>query len=123
MTANIGKGRILRVCDLCGGVDDHPRQILAGTDGQSIISRPSEDIINRVLDTAPEADRARLLADLMDESSVTVHYDCCAATDCTHDVCHQVVAAASGKTGKALHALLTGSADPIEYRDDMVKGE
>jgi hypothetical protein len=38
-------------------------------------------------------------------------------------VCHQVVAAAGGKTGKALHAMLTGTADPIEYRDDLVKGE
>jgi hypothetical protein len=123
MTANIGKGRILRVCDLCGGVDDHPRQILAGTDGEAIVARPTEEVINRVLDTAPEGDRARLLAELMDKTSATVHYDCCAESGCTHDVCHQVVAAANGKTGKALHAMLTGTADPIEYRDDVVKGE
>lgn len=123
MTANIGKGRILRVCDECGQVDDHPRQILAGTDGQAIAERPSEELINRVLDTAPEADRARLLAELMDETSRTLHYDCCAASGCTHAVCHQVVAVVKGKTGKALHTLLTGTTDPIEYRDDVVRGE
>jgi hypothetical protein len=123
MTANIGKGRILRVCELCGGVDDHPRQILAGTDAAKIAPRPSEEIIGRVLENAPTSDRARLMADLMDETSATPHYDCCAASGCTHDVCHQVVAAAGGKTGKALHAMLTGTADPIEYRDDLVKGE
>ena len=123
MTANIGKGRMLRACDYCGGVDDHPRNIIAGTDGQDVAPAPTEDIINAVLDAAPIGDRARLLADLMDTTSLTPHYDCCAARGCAHEVCHQIVAAADGKTGKALHAMLTGASDPVEYRDDIVKGE
>jgi hypothetical protein len=123
MTANIGKGRLLRVCDACGGVDDHPRQILAGTSGEAVSPPPAEEVISRVLETAPEGQRARLIAELMDKASRTLHYDCCLASGCDHEVCRQVAAVAGGQTGKALLAVLTGENDLIEYRDDMVKGE
>ena len=122
MTANIGKGRILRVCDLCGGVDDHPRNMLVGSAEQDPFPRPSEDIMNAVLKNAPVAERGRLLSELLDQTTSDRHYDCCAASGCSHEACRQIVAAAGGKTGKALHAMLTGS-DPVEYTAETVKGE
>lgn len=80
---NIGGGRPLRVCDLCGGVDDHPRHTIVGTvAGVDLIPAPSDDIINRVLDQAPPADRARLMRDLTDTSSTERHLDCCRTAGC-----------------------------------------
>lgn len=121
--ANIGNGRVLRACDICGQVDDHPRLLLAGTAGGETYPRPSEDIINKVIDAAPEAERGRILGALLDTTSMEPHYDCYVASGGDSEVARQVVAAADGKTGKALHTLLTGGKDPIEYRDDLVKGE
>lgn len=87
MSSNIGGGRPLRVCDLCGLVDDHPRHTIVGTVPKAaIIAAPSDDIINRVLDLAPPADRARLLRDLTDTTSTERHLDCCTAAGCPEPV-------------------------------------
>lgn len=122
MAARISKDRLLRVCDECGGVDDHPRLVIAGTDALDS-PRPSEDVINAVLESAPVEERGRLLADLMDRESVTLHHDCAALSGRGGDVSAQIAAAADGKTGKAVFALVTGANDPVEYRDDVVRGE
>jgi hypothetical protein len=80
---NIGGGRALRVCDLCGGVDDHPRHSIAGTiPGLSVYPAPSDVVVNRVLDLAPVAERARLLRDLQDTSTTDRHLDCCREAGC-----------------------------------------
>jgi hypothetical protein len=118
--ANIGNGRVLRVCDLCGGVDDHPRHVIAGT-VEDAFERPGDDIVNLVLDNAPADDRARLLRELTDTSSSDRHLDCCAAEGCPTGTCGQLAAGASGKTGKAMLNHLT-SAD-VPQRPDVVKGE
>jgi hypothetical protein len=89
--SNIGGDRPLRVCDLCGGVDDHPRHSLAGTvPGQAAWPAPSEDVVNQVLEAAPA--------------------DCCAAAGCPADGesnCAYRIAGAEGKTGRALLNHLT----------------
>lgn len=79
--ATTSEDRPLRVCDLCGGVDDHPRHVIAGSTS-GIFTRPSDEIINRVLTTAPEEDRARLLGDLTDTGSSDRHLDCCRDAGC-----------------------------------------
>jgi hypothetical protein len=33
MSENIGDGRPIRLCDVCGGMDDHPRHMVASPDG------------------------------------------------------------------------------------------
>ena len=92
---NIGGDRILKVCDLCGGVDDHPRHIGAqGGPGDAVAPAPTEQIINKVLDAAPAADRARLLLSLQDTSSTEHHYDCGAQSGC--QVCQAIAAGAPG---------------------------
>ncbi len=93
--SKIGGGRLLRVCDLCGGVDDGPRHVIVGAaPGTEIFGPPSEDVINRVLELAPPADRGRLLASLMDRSAVEYHMDCCREAGCPDGTCDRVTAGA-----------------------------
>lgn len=119
MAANIGQGRVLRVCDLCGGVDDHPRHVLAGNDEGSF-PQPLEAILNRVMDAAPAADRARLVRDLVDTTSSDRHLDCCAADGCPTGTCGPQVAGAPGVGAQMLDHLVN-LADPFADRDDVVK--
>jgi hypothetical protein len=131
--ANIGTGRLVRVCDLCGGVDDHPRHVIAGTLGKNLATgessgtptdvfpAPSEDIVQAVLDAAPAADRARLIRDLMDTSSSDRHIDCCAAAGCPDSTCTVLASGSRGKTGKAMLSHLEKAGDAFEDRPDVVR--
>lgn len=121
MSSNIGGDRPLRVCDLCGGVDDHPRHSFAGTipDAQ-LVAPPTQDVVDRVLDAAPPDRRAELLAALFDQATTDRHLDCCAAAGCPlagHPdpdqralACGNRIAGAEGKTGRALLNHLTKEA-------------
>jgi hypothetical protein len=120
-TKNIGGGRALRVCDLCGGVDDHPRHVLAGGD-TGMFDRPTDDIMNRVIDTAPPEERGRLLRELLDTGTTDRHLDCCAEAGCPTGTCGPQIADAPG-TGKRMLDHLTSLADPFAGRSDVVKGE
>jgi hypothetical protein len=131
--ANIGNGRLVRVCDLCGGVDDHPRHVIAGTipkniaSGESGLSAegpfpgPSDDIMAKVIAAAPEADRVRLLRDLMDTTSSDRHLDCCADAGCPDGTCDRQVSDAPGTGRKMLEHLATVE-DRFADRDDVVRG-
>ena len=109
MIETIGGGRALRVCDLCGGVDDHPRHTFAGTD--TGVYAPSVDVLAKVAREAPEADVHRLIADLLDTSSREHHLDCCAAAGCPTGTCGEVMHAARGKRGAALLKHITNAKD------------
>lgn len=118
--ANIGNGRVVRVCDLCGGVDDHPRHVIAGT-VEGAMPAPNDEILSRVIAAAPEADRARLVRELMDTSSSDRHLDCCAAAGCPNGLCGPQVADAPG-TGTAMLEHLTSIEDRFVDRSDVVTG-
>lgn len=120
MAANIGGGRALRVCDLCGGVDDHPRHVIAGS-VEDTFERPSDDIVNKVLDASPADDRARLLRELTDTGSSDRHLDCCAEAGCPTDTCGPQIAGAPG-TGRKMLDHIMGSGDLFADRPDVVKG-
>jgi hypothetical protein len=79
--ANVGNGHLLRVCDLCGAVDDHPRHVLAGG-ARDIFPPPTADIVRAVIAAAPADEQDRLLADLLDTSSSDRHLDCCREAGC-----------------------------------------
>ena len=110
---NIGDGRPLRVCDLCGGVDDHPRHVIAGAaTGQGVVGAPSDEIVNRMLSAVHEGDRVRLLRELMDASTSDRHLDCCREAGCPLPAddpanCASRTAGAESKRGKQLLAHLT----------------
>jgi len=119
--SNIGGDRPLRVCDLCGQVDDHPRHGLVGSvPGQAIMAAPAEDIVNKVLDAAPADQRARLMRELTDTSTSDRHLDCCAAAGCPMvsspieseraQSCPEKLKGADGVTGKKLLAHLESRA-------------
>jgi hypothetical protein len=79
-------GRPLRVCDLCGGVDDHPRHSFGGPQTNMFRSPPKE-IVDRVLDNAPDDARHELLSALFDTSTVDLHKDCCRDAGCPTGDC------------------------------------
>ncbi len=119
---DIGDGRALRVCDLCGGVDDHPRHVLAGKD-EDTYPKPGEDILNRVLDAAPKEHRARLVADLMDTSSSDRHLDCCALAGCPTDTCGPQVKDAPGTGLAMLEHVMSLDETVFAGRDDVVRAD
>src|SRR5437016_1991231 len=101
MAENIGEGRPLRVCDLCGGVDDHPRHVVAGAI-RDTFPRVSDDIVDRVLANAPDEHKGRLLRDLLDTASSDRHLDCCREAGCPDGSCGVVTAGAEHLTGADL---------------------
>jgi hypothetical protein len=114
---NIG-GRPLQVCDLCGGVDDHPRHHLAG--GQAdVYDVPSGSLVAKVAQAAPEADRDRLVAELLDTGTSSRHMDCCRAAGCPDGKCDRVTAGLEDKRGKQLlDGLELLAQDPTTVTED-----
>jgi hypothetical protein len=105
-TKNIGDGRALRVCDLCGQVDDHPRHVIAGGDS-GVFDAPSEEVMNAVIDSAPSEERGRLLKELLDTGSSDRHMDCCREAGCPTGTCDEQTAGAEDKRGADLLKHLT----------------
>jgi len=121
--ANIGGDRALKVCDVCGGVDDHPRHEFAGAlPGQPIAPPVSEEAVRRVNELAPEGERSRLLRDLYDQTTVQRHYDCCRAVGCPVGVCDVITRGAEDKRGSALekHLAKARGSTVFDDRDDIV---
>ena len=112
--ADIGGGRPLRVCDLCGAVDDHPRHVMAGeADGTF---RPSDGALDRVLAEAPDEQRGELVRALLDTTSSDRHLDCCREAGCPNGSCDLVTEGAEDKTGADLLDHLVESAEAIQAR-------
>lgn len=98
--ADIGDGRPLRVCDLCGQVDDHPRHVIAGNVGGAFA--PSDGALDNVLAEAPEDQRRELVRALLDTTSSDRHLDCCRDAGCPDGSCDRVTEGAEGLTGADL---------------------
>jgi hypothetical protein len=65
--------RAQRICDVCGGFDDHPRHAQWAPGAPQAV--PSRDVAQKVLDGAgdgPHAEKARLLFGLLDYDDNTV---------------------------------------------------
>jgi hypothetical protein len=86
MTENIGGDRLLRVCDLCGGVDDHPRHVIAGA-MRDVFPRVADEILGEVMANAPDEHRGRLVRELLDTASSDRHRDCCREAGCPTGEC------------------------------------
>lgn len=83
--------RPLRYCDICGGIDDHPRHVIAVPSG----GRPSPEFLATV---APGPVLAA--AELASDTVLCRHMDCCAEVGC--EVCAATEAAAGGVRGQVL---------------------
>lgn len=94
-------GRLMRLCDVCGGYDDYPRHVqavLPGTEG----TVPDQAFLAAL----PDGCSATSVAELMDPTTFCRHMDCCANAGCQE--CADVIAANGGATGAALLTALTG---------------
>lgn len=87
--------RNMRLCDMCGGYDDHPRHVtnLATVDPAAVPSR-------EFLASLPDGVSALALQELMDGTTFCRHMNCCAKAGCL--ICTEVVAACGGAEGQAL---------------------
>lgn len=120
----IGGGRALKVCDVCGGCDDHPRHEFAGAiPGVQVAEPPSQAAVDRVNEVAPTEHRARLLRDLFDTTTGQRHLDCCREAGCPTGTCGVRTRGAEDKRGKALLAHLSRSGDLFPDRDDVAEGK
>lgn len=128
MAANIGGGRILHPCDVCGGVDDHPRHILAGND-PAAYPAPTGALVRQVMAATvdlPEADADRILGELTDASTHYRHYDCCRDGQiCPNGLCAHLTKGAEAKRGASLLKHLADKPADIDgFGDDsIVKAE
>lgn len=102
-----------RVCDLCGGVDDHPRHVITGVIPDVYPPDPAlaELVvanIDRLLQAGSidTATALRISRDYDDTTSQDRHIDCCAQAGCpkagTADACGPRAEKAAGKTGAAM---------------------
>lgn len=117
MAIDTGDGLVLRVCDLCGAVDDHPRHVIGGPT-RDVFDRVPDEIVDKVLAAAPEQDRGRLLRDLLDTGSSDRHLQCCAAAGCPETrpewQCGNRLQGAEGLTGADLRAHFSRNAENPE---------
>ncbi len=103
--------RPLRGCESCGVVDDHPRVVhpmpATRADGEpQDAGVPSDEILDRLLEDGRLS--AAAIRMLMDPLTVVRHHDCCVQAGCPADPspCAEIVAAAKGKTGNDLVAVI-----------------
>jgi len=91
--------RQARLCDVCGGYDDHPRHVTSVAPG-------AEGTVpdNAFLDALPAGVSARAIAEVMDPSTFVRHMDCCASRGCS--TCLEVTTATGGAHGDALTAAI-----------------
>lgn len=98
------EARPVRGCDVCGGVDDHPRHVFAHAPGDGVTSA---EVAVIMLDNASADDRAAIMAHVKDDSTVMRHMDCCRTAGCPDGSCNIVTAGAESKRGDALVKHLT----------------
>lgn len=103
------ESRPVRICDLCGGVDDHPRHVIAHAAGEGVTPH---DVGLRALEAAPKEHKAAILAQISDTSTTMRHMDCCRDAGCPDGSCSEVTAGAEDKRGSALVKHLTREKHP-----------
>lgn len=95
--------RRLRLCDVCGGLDDHPRHV-TGLPGGATGGAPDQAF----LDALPDGCPAYAIAELLDPTTYVRHMDCCAAQGCS--ICKETEAVHGGLRGDALLENILGGA-------------
>ena len=95
--------RPVRMCDVCGGVDDHPRHVFAHAVGDGATDSA---IALKALENAGD-DREVIMAQISDNSTTIRHMDCCRSVGCPDGTCNEVTKGAEDKRGAALVRHLT----------------
>lgn len=91
--------RPVRMCDSCGGVDDHPRHVFAHAPGDA---PTSDEVAEKALQNASPENYREILRQVRDDSVSQKHMDCCAADGCPDGTCDLVRQGAEDKKGHDL---------------------
>lgn len=93
----------LRICDECGGVDDHPRHNIAYATGDGVT--PPEVGAKALTNAGQygEAAVAVILEQIQDTRMMSFHMDCCSARGCFDRSCDSILREVDG-TGDELRS-------------------
>lgn len=88
--------RPLRVCDVCGQVDDHPRHVFGAYGAE--FDLPDAALIQAVAKRTDLPDDVvnEAIRSLMDTTELCAHFDCCAQSGRCDGSCAAQIAAAGG---------------------------
>lgn len=111
------EARPLRICQECGGVDDHPRHV-QGLPPGSTHGAPSA----KFLDSLPDGTPAAAIALLLNPAQISRHHDCCAALGCV--LCAETEKINGGARGsKLVDKILAGSLADHEPPSDLTNAD
>lgn len=101
--------RPLRICQACGGLDDHPRHVIDGVPNNGAASK-------EFLAGLPAGMPATAIAELLTANVISRHIDCCAAAGCP--VCIETEKVTKGHRGqKLIDTIASGALDEFEAPD------
>ncbi len=92
--------RPMQACDVCGGVDDHPRHTILYGQGQA--PAPSGDALRSAIQNGAGN---WSIADLLSRDRTVRHLDCCASQGCAF--CRASEQVTGGKRGGSLVKAVT----------------
>lgn len=103
--------RPLRICDVCGQVDDHPRHVFV-TAGLPVNSDHLQSVLSMDLD--PDV-RSTIAADVVDTTTQLRHMDCCREVGCPDGTCNAIAetGAADLKGAALVKHLTSGKVDDV----------
>lgn len=96
--------RPVRMCDVCGGVDDHPRHVFGHAPGDGA---SSNDVAAKALSAAPDDAKAAIIGQIRDDQTTMRHMDCCREAGCPDGTCNRVTTGAEDLRGTDLVEHLT----------------
>lgn len=104
-----GDGQVLRGCDVCGGVDYHPKHV--HTPNPDEPANPTQATMTAIIAAAGKAGATPdqltwLTFDQMDPTNVVRHWDCCRDAGCPGGVCAENLA----RLGDVRHEALVQAA-------------
>lgn len=96
----MAEDRPVRMCDLCGQVDDHPRHVWDHVPGDG---KSDVELGVKALSAAPDpVAYENVLRHLKDDNTTMRHMDCCRQAGCPDGTCDEITKGAETKTGDAL---------------------
>lgn len=96
--------RPMRMCDVCGGVDDHPRHVFGHAPGDGVTS---DAVAAKALQNTDPDNYLAVVAQVRDDSTTYRHMDCCRSVGCPDGSCNVVTQGAEDLQGMALVEHLT----------------
>lgn len=85
---------MMRMCDICGQVDDHPRHIHAAAVGEATTTQEvAKAAMRHILKLKDNGEALALaVAHMQDSTTRMAHMDCCVEAGCPDGSCSEIVA-------------------------------